>query len=397
MSLWLKQSTAVTVVLGPFVDATDGVTAETALTVTQSEVRLSKNAGAFAQKGESTSLAHMENGYYTCLLNTTDTGTLGRLRIAVNESGAIPVWQDFMIVSAAVYEAMVGTGNLLDVTADAVWDELTSGHLTAGTFGQFHHIRRAGTAQGGAVGSITLDAGASSTSDVYNEQIVVITGGTGTGQARVIFDYNGTSKVASTFPNWFTTPDATSVFMILPQAYMYSVLGSVGSIATGGVTAASFAANALTAAALAADAVAEIQSGLATQASVNTIDDFLDTELVAILAAVDTEITDIKAKTDNLPADPADASVIATAFAALPTAAEIADAVLDDTITEPGGVFAWGGATLRNIVGWMGLLARNKMTQDSTETIVRNDADNADIASSQISEVSGTFTRGEWT
>lgn len=40
---------------------------------------------------------------------------------------------------------------------------------------------------------------------------------------------------------------------------------------------------------------------LATQASVNTIDDFLDTEVAAILAAVDTEVAAIKAKTDNLP------------------------------------------------------------------------------------------------
>jgi hypothetical protein len=56
--------------------------------------------------------------------------------------------------------------------------------------------------------------------------------------------------------------------------------------------------------------ITAIQSGLATQASVNTIDDFLDTELATILAAVDTEIAAIKAKTDNLPSDPADASDI---------------------------------------------------------------------------------------
>lgn len=45
-------------------------------------------------------------------------------------------------------------------------------------------------------------------------------------------------------------------------------------------------------------------TALATQASVNVIDDFLDTEIAAI-----------KAKTDNLPADPADESDIASSFA----------------------------------------------------------------------------------
>ena len=50
MPSWLKQSTAVDIALGPFVDAADGVTPETALTIAQADVRLKKNAGAWAQK-----------------------------------------------------------------------------------------------------------------------------------------------------------------------------------------------------------------------------------------------------------------------------------------------------------------------------------------------------------
>jgi len=34
---------------------------------------------------------HDENGYYDIPLNTTDTNTLGRLRVAVSKSGALPV------------------------------------------------------------------------------------------------------------------------------------------------------------------------------------------------------------------------------------------------------------------------------------------------------------------
>jgi hypothetical protein len=41
-------------------------------------------------------------------------------------------------------------------------------------------------------------------------------------------------------------------------------------------------------------------SSRATQTSVDTIDDFLDTEVAAILAAVDTEVAAIKAKTDQI-------------------------------------------------------------------------------------------------
>jgi len=49
--------------------------------------------------------------------------------------------------------------------------------------------------------------------------------------------------------------------------------------------------------------VTEIQSGLASQSSVNTLTSYVDTEVAAI-----------KAKTDNLPSDPADASDITAAF-----------------------------------------------------------------------------------
>ena len=51
--LFLKQSTAVTVKIGPFVDEDDGKTAETGLTISQADVRLTKNGGNMAQKNES--------------------------------------------------------------------------------------------------------------------------------------------------------------------------------------------------------------------------------------------------------------------------------------------------------------------------------------------------------
>lgn len=112
MSIPLKQSTAVTIALGPFVDAVDGDTAETALTLTQADFRLSKNGAAFAQKNEATSGTHMENGYYSMLLDATDTNTLGRLRVHVKESGALPVWEEFMIMPANVWDSLYGADKL---------------------------------------------------------------------------------------------------------------------------------------------------------------------------------------------------------------------------------------------------------------------------------------------
>lgn len=111
---FLKQSTAGTIVLGPMVDAADGVTAETALTISQADVRLSKNGAAFAQINESTSASHMEAGYYAKLVDTTDTNTLGRLTVAVAESGALPIRQDYAILPANVWDSLF-SNDLLQV------------------------------------------------------------------------------------------------------------------------------------------------------------------------------------------------------------------------------------------------------------------------------------------
>ena len=59
---FLKQSTSVDVKIGPFLDETDGKTAETALTITQPDIRLAKNGGAWAQKNAAQTLTHEENG-----------------------------------------------------------------------------------------------------------------------------------------------------------------------------------------------------------------------------------------------------------------------------------------------------------------------------------------------
>ena len=119
MTAWLRQSTAVDIALGPFVDATDGVTPETGLTISQADVRLKKNAGAWAQKSDATSAAHEENGWYEIELDATDTNTLGILIVSVNESGALPVWREFMVVPANVYDSLVSNVEFLEVAGFA--------------------------------------------------------------------------------------------------------------------------------------------------------------------------------------------------------------------------------------------------------------------------------------
>jgi hypothetical protein len=111
MAQWLRQATTVTIPYGPFLDATDGTTPETSLTLTQPDLLLSKNGAAFAQKNAAQTLAHLSNGFYGLSLDTTDTGTLGRLEVQTNESGALPVWKSYDIVPAAVWDAYFTSGS----------------------------------------------------------------------------------------------------------------------------------------------------------------------------------------------------------------------------------------------------------------------------------------------
>lgn len=120
--IYLKQSTAATIKLGPFVDSGDGVTAETGLTIQKADVRLSKNGGnmaaAAADQGESDAgAAHDELGYYDISLGTGDTDTLGRLKVMVSESGALPVWAEYEVVPANVFDSIVAGTDLLDANA----------------------------------------------------------------------------------------------------------------------------------------------------------------------------------------------------------------------------------------------------------------------------------------
>ena len=185
----LRANTAVDVLIGPFLDSTDGVTAETALTISQADVRLSKNGQNIAQKNDATAAAHDELGLYNCELDATDTNTLGTLVLNVQESGALPVRHEYMVLTEAAWDAKY---------ADAYVDV------------------DAGTAQAGAAGTITLATSASTTADTYNGMMVYIYGGAGAGQSRIIHDYSA-GRVASIAPNWTTTPDGTSTYRLVPM------------------------------------------------------------------------------------------------------------------------------------------------------------------------------------
>jgi hypothetical protein len=110
------------------------------------------------------------------------------------------------------------------ITPNASIESIT---LTAAN--NIFHDGRTGTAQAGASATITLDSGADANDDIYNGSTIRITGGTGSGQTRIISDYVGSSKVATVSVAWTTQPDATSTFAVESHVGQYiNVTSSYG-------------------------------------------------------------------------------------------------------------------------------------------------------------------------
>jgi len=105
MALPLKYNTASqTIILGPFLDDTDGKTPKTALTIANTDIKLKKHNGTSDTNKNSGGATHIANGYYYTTLDATDTDTIGRLIISVNATGALPVWHEFIVYPAEVFD-----------------------------------------------------------------------------------------------------------------------------------------------------------------------------------------------------------------------------------------------------------------------------------------------------
>lgn len=83
-----------------------------------------------------------------------------------------------------------------------------------GTFG-------IGIARGGGAKTITLAASESSENDYYNGYYLELCGGTGSGQVRKVWDYDGSTSVATVDADWAAQPDSTSIYKL--YRYRYSI------------------------------------------------------------------------------------------------------------------------------------------------------------------------------
>lgn len=112
MVSFLRQSTAAqTRIIGPFLDVTDFKTVRTALTLANTDCKLSKNGGTVVNKNSGGG-THISAGNYAVTFDATDTDTLGELHVNVNQvANALPVVAKFLVLPANAYDGLfLGTG-----------------------------------------------------------------------------------------------------------------------------------------------------------------------------------------------------------------------------------------------------------------------------------------------
>jgi hypothetical protein len=76
---------------------------------------------------------------------------------------------------------------------------------------------RRGTAQAGASTTITLASSDNGTAADTEAKVIMTTGGTGSGQARRVSDYNSGTKVATIDEAWSTNPDSSTTYLVVDE------------------------------------------------------------------------------------------------------------------------------------------------------------------------------------
>lgn len=317
--LFLRQSTASQeILLGPFLDDTDGKTAETGLTIANTDIKLWKEGGTTESNKNSGGGTHVAGGRYTAVLDATDSDTLGKLELNIHVAGALPVRREFMVLSAVVYDSLVlGTDKL---QTDVV--ELNGVSQSLLDLVDF------------------ADAGYDpATNKVQNVALVdTLTTYTGnTPQTGDVFPLASTeiADIKAKTDNLPSDPADQSLIIAATDAILARLPASliagrmdssVGAMATGVIDAAAIAADAIGSSELAASAITEIQAGLATSAAQTTAQTDLDDIQTRLPAAL------VSGRMDSSVGAMA-ADVITAAALAASAKDEIVDQVWDELLS----------------------------------------------------------------
>lgn len=123
---FLRQSTAAAISFGPAELPADGITLVTTLVSAidhaTTGIKLSKNGGPMTIRHQAVTASTYDSyGQYIVTLDTTDTNTLGRLRMLfAGNAGVFPMKDDFMVLPANVFDSLVSASAFLKIDIAAI-------------------------------------------------------------------------------------------------------------------------------------------------------------------------------------------------------------------------------------------------------------------------------------
>lgn len=113
------------ILIGPFVDETNGYDIESGLTIAYSDVSLSKNGTAFVTIGALGNLTNRGNGFYEVVLGVIDLDVAGNLIVTCKPSGARVVRHDYYVGAIQSNITQILSGDLAQTATDAIADNFS--------------------------------------------------------------------------------------------------------------------------------------------------------------------------------------------------------------------------------------------------------------------------------
>jgi hypothetical protein len=348
---YLKHNAAATIMLGPFVDKTDGVTLKTdATTITDIDhattgIFLSKAGGAAEVRHQNVTASVADAyGMMKVTLDTTDTNTIGMLDVLFAKAATyLPVHKQFMVLPASVYDAWVehpvhdfSGMNFDDRLPVPSFDTMAPGDLMANVYRW----------DGGRVSIPTTEG-------VPDANVMNWKGATAPAMTGDAFARLGSPAGAS------VSADVAAV-----KVDTAAILVDTGTTLDGKI-----------------DTIAVDVAGLDGAAMRGTDN--------AALASVCTEGRLAELDAANLPTD------VAARATPAQVNAEVLDVLNVDTFAEPGQGAPAATTTLAAKINYLFKFLRNKVTQDATTLKVYDDAGTTVDQKATVSDDATTFTRGE--
>jgi hypothetical protein len=282
--IYARQSTAIIVTVGPVLDA-DGVAVTDGVV---GDFKISKNGAAPAALNGSATLTHRNTGHYSLSLTATDVNTVGTAEIVIDDTVNACPMKEIQVVEPATYDVLF---------ADAAPGPASPTNITAGTITTATNVT---TVNGLAANVIT----AAATAGDFGTEIGTAVWATAT-------------RVLTASTNLGDLDDAVLAILGTPvtsiAADIAAIEAQTDDIGAAGVGLTAIPWNAAWDAEVqseVADALAvydpptnaEMEArtlaaaSYATSAALTVVDDFLDSEVAAIL----TDTNAIKVQTDKL-------------------------------------------------------------------------------------------------